>query len=82
VRILKDLARRLSWSDADFKGFTEKKNAKGLEVRILKKIERVGSEQWLVGSGGYTPRQQCKNMKGKELREEEQGKLLKTKVQE
>jgi hypothetical protein len=29
-----------------------------------------------------TPRQQCKNMKGKRLRDEQQGKLLKTKVQE
>jgi hypothetical protein len=29
--------------------------------------------------GGYTPGQQCKSMKGKELREEQQGKLLKTK---
>ena len=53
------------------------KNTGSGELRDTSGEFRVGDEE-----GGYTPRQQCKSMKGKELREEQQGKLLKTKVQE
>jgi hypothetical protein len=45
------------------------------------------SDEWRVGRnekarGGYTPGQQCKELKRKELLEEQQGKSLKTKVQD
>jgi hypothetical protein len=40
VRIVRDLARGLLGSDTDFKGVTERRNAKGLEVRIVKRLRR------------------------------------------